>query len=243
MYLNHEESLQLAREYATLSYEKASIRMVVFPTLLSATSVQEIVNTAGIDVGAQHAAWTPKGAYTGAVSMELLQSANISYALIGHSERRHVFGESNEDTHKRLQAAIDAGITPVLCVGDTKDDVADQKQEYRIKKQLLEACQNITGLEQTGIYIAYEPVWAISQAGVGTACSPEEAKHMLHLIREEMKQYTTQPITCLYGGSVTPQNVLSYITQEGIDGVLVGSASVHTDEYKALVHAVSGDIS
>lgn len=232
MYLTTAQARTLAKELQDVTIAE-NVTAAVFPSMIYLSEAVDAFSSSNIAVGAQNVAWTPQGAYTGAVSAHLVKESGASYALVGHSERRHIFGESNETIRKRLEACLHEGLTPVLCVGETREDLDAGKGEYRVKKQLMKTCQGLHGIER--IIIAYEPVWAISKSGDGTPCSPEVARNMHAMIRDELKQYTDATIPVLYGGSVNAQNMLSFTNQEGIDGVLVGSASTKIDEFSAML--------
>jgi len=233
MYLDVPESIKMAKDVAALSYDKEQLSLAVFPTALAFTDVAKELASTDIATGSQNVAWIPKGAYTGAVSAEMFQQAGATYALVGHSERRHVFGETNEDVKKKFDACLAAGITPILCIGETKEDLDAGKREYRLKKQLMSALDGVS--KDAQFFVAYEPVWAI---GTGDACDHLQAAEIHDLIKHELNTYTTQPIPVLYGGSVNHENVISYLPHRSIDGFLVGSASTKHDEMTSLLSAV-----
>lgn len=234
MYLNSDESVVFAEELKKASLKDKNIEMAVFPTALAMLGVQKVLKKSKFHFGAQNCAWTPKGAYTGAISALMFKEAGCKYTLVGHSERRHVFGESNEDVRKKLEAVLDAGLIPVLCIGETKEDKEAGKTSYRLKKQLMEALQ---GLSVNGgrIIIAYEPVWAI---GTNNPCNPADADDIHGFIKLELKKYIKENVVVLYGGSVSAENVASYTKLETVDGVLVGGASVKISTFKPLFEAV-----
>lgn len=234
MYLDFEESVILAQALVEESFDKEKNTIAVFPTTLAVREVIMCLNGSGIAAGAQDTAWVPKGAYTGAVSAHMLRAAGCQYALVGHSERRYVFGEHDDDVRKKIEACLDAGLVPVVCVGETQEDLDENKREYRLKKQLMKAFE---GLQINGgkVLIAYEPVWAI---GGGKPCSPDEADSVHGWIKMEAKQYLGQNIPVLYGGSVNPENVVSYVARDVIDGVLVGGASAKLDSFVKLINYV-----
>lgn len=224
----------MAQALVEESFDKEKNTIAVFPTTLAVREVIMCLNGSGIAAGAQDTAWVPKGAYTGAVSAHMLRAAGCQYALVGHSERRYVFGEHDDDVRKKIEACLDAGLVPVVCVGETQEDLDENKREYRLKKQLMKAFE---GLQINGgkVLIAYEPVWAI---GGGKPCSPDEADSVHGWIKMEAKQYLGQNIPVLYGGSVNPENVVSYVARDVIDGVLVGGASAKLDSFVKLINYV-----
>lgn len=225
MYLNAEESFKTAEHIKANLTKRDDVELIVCPNALAFNGVRDILKDA-VSYGAQNVAWTPLGAYTGAISALLFYQDGARYALVGHSERRYIFGEDNEAVRKKMNACIDTGLIPILCIGETHDDKEEEKQEYRIKKQLMKALE---GLDLQGIVplVAYEPVWAISNFGIGQPCDPEYANNMHAVIKKELTQYSDADIPVLYGGSVDNNNIASYVSRENINGVLVGSASTN----------------
>lgn len=234
MYLGCDESIALAREAAGMSFDLEKITAAVFPNFLPMREVIDLLRDTKTAVGAQNASWSQQGAYTGAVSAYLLKEVGCEYALVGHSERRYIFGEHDSDVRKKIEACLEVGLTPVLCVGETKEDVAADKRQYRLKKQLQSA---FDGLAQNGarVIVAYEPVWAVSNGGAGTPCLPADADDVQGWIKQELRQYFDAAIPVLYGGSVDAENVLSYLSRESIDGVLVGASSIHADSWRSII--------
>lgn len=232
MYLDFAETNVLARKLVT-DHLSFSNTVAVFPIAIAASEVINAVKGTSFKVGAQNVAWVPKGAYTGAVSAHIYKELGCSYALIGHSERRHIFHETDEAVRKKVEAAFDAGIIPVICIGETKEDREAGKREYRLKKQLMKVFDGMDIPEHARIIIAYEPVWAI---GTGDPCDSIEAAEIHQLIKRELRQYTTMAIPVLYGGSVDEENVISYLSLDPIDGVLIGKASTHYESFARIIH-------
>jgi triosephosphate isomerase len=236
MYLDLEESKKLATELIGEDFSTEN-ELAIFPSTLSLVGVEEIVRESKFAIGAQDVFWTPTGAYTGAVSALMYNNAGCKYALVGHSERRYVFGETDDDVRKKIEACLGTGLIPVVCIGETKEEKDSGKREYRLKKQLMKA---FDGLDVNGgsVIVTYEPVWAISKAGVGEPCSPAEADDVHGWIRLELKQYFSTDIPVLYGGSVNEKNVLDYTKLETVDGVLVGNASTKLESFLPLINSV-----
>ena len=234
MYLDFDESCILTNQLVAESYDESKVNLVVFPSFLAVSEAVKIFKSNSTSVGGQNCAWTPKGAYTGAVSAHLLKEVGCDYVLVGHSERRYIFGESGEDVRKKLEAALDAGLTPILCIGETEEDKHENKTKYRLKKQLMQALE---GLDINGgeLIIAYEPVWAI---GSGVPCNPADADDVIGWMKLEIKQYTDKNIPVIYGGSVDAKNVLEYVSRETIDGVLAGGASAKFETLMPIIRAV-----
>lgn len=235
MYLSHAEAVHLASAIAGRGVAD-SLHMAVFPNTLSLTEVQAKLSESAIAVGAQTVAWTPQGAYTGATSAALFMQAGCTYALVGHSERRYVFGETNDDVRRRFDACQDAGLTPVLCIGETAEDREEGKRDYRLKKQLMKVLEGQK--RDIPFFVAYEPVWAISQAGEGEACDPVQVEEVHNWIAEELKQYTDRAVPILYGGSVDAHNAVGYCSLPDVAGVLVGHAAAKQEMLFPMIDAL-----
>lgn len=180
-----------------------------------------------IRVGAQNVHWEESGAYTGEISALMLTDLGVRYVIVGHSERRQFFGETDETVNLRLKAAQRHGLTPILCVGETKEQRDLGKTEAIILSQLA---QDLMDVDQTNLIIAYEPIWAI---GTGETCESKEANRVIELIRSQLKN----PGVCIqYGGSVKPINIDEIMAQPEIDGVLVGGASLEPESFARIAN-------
>lgn len=233
MYLDLAQSQLLMQEL--VQHRVAStehVRVAVFPTALALSEVIKASSGTSIGVGAQNIAWVPKGAYTGAISAHMYKEAGCAYALIGHSERRYIFGETDDAVRKKIEAAFDAGLVPVVCIGETKEDRETGKQQLRIREQVGKIFHHLDIPAGGSMLLAYEPVWAV---GTQQPCDAAEAALMHTFIKKEIKEYIAQDIPVLYGGSVNEENVVSYVTLAPIDGVLVGHASIHGDSFARMV--------
>jgi triosephosphate isomerase len=180
-----------------------------------------------IRLGAQNVHWEDEGAYTGEISGSMLEEIGVSYVIVGHSERRQYFGETDETVNVRLQAAQKHGLTPILCVGETKQQRDSGETESHIFSQLA---KDLVDVDQKNLVIAYEPIWAI---GTGDTCEATEANRVIGLIRSKL---TNPNVTIQYGGSVKPNNVDEIMAQPEIDGALVGGASLKPDSFARLVN-------
>ncbi len=234
MYLSAEESIGLAQEIKNWQYDMKTVNLVLFPSALCFREIERM----GLTVGAQNVSWTPQGAYTGAISAYLFSEAGAKYALVGHSERRYIFGEGNPEVRKKVEACFENDIIPILCIGETKRDRDEDKTEYRLKKQIAAVYDNLEVVANKMI-IAYEPVWAISRGGEGEPCSPVQAEKEMAYIRREVAQYCDHSVDILYGGSVDSENMLSYAALKSGSGVLVGSASTKADSLKQMIERLS----
>lgn len=238
MYLDYDESNILANALANEAKNFAGdVLMAVFPGALSLYSAGQVLNDVGIGVGAQNVYWVDKGGYTGEISAAMFRAAGCKYALVGHSERRHVFHESNHDVRQKIEAVLAAGLVPVLCVGETLNERQEGKTDEVVEVQLRAALHDLVWPENRELIIAYEPVWAI---GTGEACSAAEAERMHGLIGKWAGDLlpAAAPVI-LYGGSVRPDNVSEYLSSPHIDGVLVGGASAKLDSWMEIINKAS----
>ena len=229
MYLNLKESLELTLNYKNLNLE--DVKMVIFPSALSFSKVKEELEGSQIETGPQNIYWVDKGGYTGEVSAQMYKDEGAGFALVGHSERRHQFKETNEDVKNKMKAILESGLVPVLCVGETKAERDAGQTELVVKEQLITALEGLSLLDE--LIIAYEPVWAI---GTGDNCSVVSAEHMIEKIKAWVKEIGfSDKVIVLYGGSVRPENVVEYLSQPAISGVLVGGASTKFEEWSQIV--------
>lgn len=238
MYLNNDESIAFAEELKKQSFKNKNVEIAFFPTALSLAFVYKVLKKSGVNFGAQNCAWASKGAYTGAISALMFKEVGCKYALVGHSERRYIFGDSNEIVRKKLEAIAGAGLMPVLCIGETKEEKDANTTSDCLKKQLMTGLQGLK-INDGKIIIAYEPVWAI---GTNNPCHPSDANDAHEFIKQEIKKYFTEDVPVLYGGSVNANNAASYTKLAAVDGVLVGGASVKINTFMPLVKAVRNSI-
>ncbi len=189
-------------------------------------------------VAAQNVHFEPSGAYTGEVSIEMLQELGIKWVILGHSERRQYYNETDEAINKKVKVCLENGLTPIVCVGETLEEFEADKTEEVVRRQTRDCLANLEG-DVNSIVIAYEPVWAI---GTGKSATKEIAQDTCALIRDELKnvlsQEAAETIRIQYGGSVKPDNIAEYLAQPDVDGALVGGASLKVDSFLELVNAV-----
>lgn len=234
MYLDYNESNILANALAGAAKKfPDNIKMAVFPSALSLYPVAQVLHDVGVGVGSQNIFWEDKGGYTGEVSAMMYKEAGCDYALVGHSERRHQFHETNHEVRLKLEAVLSVGLTPILCVGETADEREKGKTEEIVEIQLRAALDGLSFASDKEFIVAYEPVWAI---GTGLACDALEAERLHVLIKKIVSSLLPEakPII-LYGGSVRPENVVEYLKQEDVSGVLVGGASAKLDSWLEIV--------
>ena len=240
MNLGVEEAATLATALANACTNIRNVDIAVAPTEICLTAVLSALKDSGIHVASQNHYYAIKGAYTGEVSPVMLRQAGCAYALIGHSERRTLFGETNASVQKKVLAAFDAGLLPILCIGETLEEREAGNAESIVQEQLLTAIQGLNAEQISAITIAYEPVWAI---GTGKTASPTEAQSMhsfiRNLLRERYPAFVANDIRIQYGGSVKPHNAQELLSQPDIDGALVGGASLTVDSFIGILTAVS----
>lgn len=206
-----------------------------FPTAVSLeASAAAFRGHAAVAVGAQDVFWEPKGAFTGATSVPLAQAAGATVALVGHSERRHVFGESDLDTARKVKALLAGGLTPLLCVGELLEQREAGRTETVVLRQLGAALEGLSAVERAQVVVAYEPVWAI---GTGKNATPTDAAQVHRAIRESLVEAGHPAPMILYGGSVNVGNVAGLLAESEIDGVLVGGASLDPAGWRKIVAA------
>lgn len=231
------EALELV---TALKNQLAAVRDVdvgVAPVYTAITSVARRLEDSNIGVAAQECHTHERGAYTGAVSASLLADAGCRYVIVGHSERRAYFGETDEGVGKKVRAVLDAGLTPIICIGESERERDEGQTFARVEAQLHGALANVEVGEMAGVVLAYEPVWAI---GTGRTATPAQAQEVHAHIRSRIDQRfgaVASQVRIQYGGSMKPGNAENLIRQPDIDGGLVGGASLKPDDFVAIVKA------
>ncbi|HTG50076.1 MAG TPA: triose-phosphate isomerase [Gemmatimonadales bacterium] len=227
-----------AREFLTrflqVTAPVAGRRLWFFPPSVSIGAAYETASgREDVTVGAQNVHWEPKGAFTGELSIPLVMEAGARAALIGHSERRHLFGETDEQVARKLGATLKAGMIPLVCVGETLAEREGGRTEQVVTRQVAALQERISSEHWSRVVLAYEPVWAI---GTGRNATPDDAAQVHELIRFELgRRGVPGRVTILYGGSVNQGNVISLLARPELDGVLVGGASLDPDGWAELV--------
>ena len=236
---NHFEAIQTIQRlsYALSSSDYENVDVSVHPPFTDLRSLQTLIEADDIPIslGAQHCHWEEKGALTGEVSTEMLAKLNVSFVLVGHSERRHVFGETNEDVNRKLQAIISKEMTPILCVGETLEQRENGETANVVESQLKAGLDGVALKNVASMVIAYEPVWAI---GTGKNATPEDAQEVCNSIRSwitENWKAAGEEVRIQYGGSVKGVNAPDLMKQSDIDGLLVGGASLDPDEFSRII--------
>lgn len=213
------------------------VEKIIATPFTSLYLANELLNDTDIKLGAQNMYFEDRGAFTGEVSGQMLKDLNVSYVIIGHSERREIFNESDELLNKKVKAAISEELSPILCCGETIAEREAQKHQEKIKNQITKDLEGISEKDLDKLVIAYEPIWAI---GTGKTASPEDAEEMCKYIREILEELYSKDladnIRILYGGSVKPENVKEIMAKENVDGALVGGASLKVDSFTSLIN-------
>ncbi len=237
MYKTHDEALSLVQGLSEGLQKKENREIIVFPPSPYAKAIVDACAGKNISVGMQNMYFEKEGAFTGEVSPEMVKDTGCTHILIGHSERRHVFGETDEMVNKKVKTAFEYDLLPVVCVGELLEEREANKTEAIVKKQVTEALKDIDKEKALKTVIAYEPVWAI---GTGKVATPEIAEETHAIIRKLISGLysddVANSIPILYGGSVKPDNISGLYTMENIDGVLVGGASLKVDSFLQIIN-------
>lgn len=212
--------------------------VVLCPPFVLLSIAESRLAGSSIKLGAQNVHWAPNGAYTGEVSIEMLRSTGCRYVIVGHSERRLYSGETDLDVQRKANAVIDAGMMPIICVGETAAEREHDQVESVIERQIRTALDGILDFSITSCVIAYEPVWAI---GTGNTATPEQAEAVHRFIRTMLTDLYSEAkadnVSIIYGGSINRANAAELFAQPDIDGGLVGGASLDADSFLAIVNA------
>ncbi len=231
------EARDLASKLISLVSGVKDREIVLGPPFTSLSAVAAAIKGTNILLSAQNMHWEDKGAFTGEISAEMLLDLGCKYVIIGHSERRQYFGETDETVNKKVKQALKKGLLPIMCVGETLAEREAGKLNDIIKRQVSGGLKDIVADDMKKVVVAYEPVWAI---GTGKTATPEQANEVHALIRQTVKSLYNADIAeglrIQYGGSVTPDNVSSLMAKPDIDGALVGGASLKPESFAALVN-------
>jgi triosephosphate isomerase len=237
MYKNAAETSSFFEKFAPLVANATHAEVVICPTFVNIPAAVEAAKSTSIGIGAQDVYWLKEGAYTGEVSAPMLAAAGCRWVIIGHSERRQYFGETEETVFKKTVAALEAGLNPIVCVGERLEEREADATESVCSAQFAGGLGNLTAEQFARVVIAYEPVWAI---GTGKTATPEMAAAAHKFIRGEvrLKFGADAAASCriLYGGSVKPDNVKGLMAQPEIDGALVGGASLDPTSFASIVN-------
>jgi triosephosphate isomerase len=237
MNMTATQALELASKLIPLIASVKDRDIVLGPPFTSIAAVAETIKGTNISLAAQNLHWEDKGAFTGEISADMLLDSGCKYVIIGHSERRQYFGETDESVNKKVKQALKKGLLPILCVGETLAEREAGKLNDIISRQVTGGLKDISAEDMKKVVVAYEPVWAI---GTGKTATPGQANDVHALIRQKVKALYSADIAeglrIQYGGSVTPENVSVLMAMPDIDGALVGGASLKPESFAALVN-------
>jgi len=237
MYKTPAEAAGFLHDFAPLVAESSHAEIVVCPPFIDIALAIEAARGTNVAIGAQDLFWLKEGAYTGEVSAPMLSAAGCGWVIVGHSERRQYFGETDESVCKKTIAALAAGLTPIVCVGERLDEREGGMTENVLAVQCAGGWDGITAEQFSKIAIAYEPIWAI---GTGRTATPEIAQHAHRFLRDQIRSRfgdaVSQACRILYGGSVKPDNIKALMAQPDLDGALVGGASLDPVSFAAIVN-------
>lgn len=232
---NARQSLRLLEKIKDIT-PPVGVKAVVCPPAINIPLAEKVLAGSAVALGAQNCHWEKSGAFTGEISADMLNSYNVEYAIVGHSERRQYFGESDETVNKRAAACLENGITPIICVGENLSRREDGTTEQVIKNQVEKAVAGFSRRQMSGCIIAYEPVWAI---GTGKTATARQAQAVCSYIRQLAASVfgwdTADRITILYGGSMNASNSARLLAMEDIDGGLIGTASLKAEDFEKIV--------
>jgi triosephosphate isomerase len=236
MYKTLKDGQELAVALRRDLYKVENVDIVICPPFTLLGFLSDALETSNIAVGAQDLYWQEEGAFTGEVSPLMIKDAGCLYVIIGHSERRQFFGETNETVNKKLKAALKSGLTPILCVGENLQERESGRAFEVIEDHVNNGLADIGSSDMSKVVIAYEPVWAI---GTGKTATPDQAQEVHKFIRgllnKKYGQEAADSVRIQYGGSVKPENITELMNKPDVDGALVGGASLKADSFGAIV--------
>jgi triosephosphate isomerase len=240
MFKTVAETVAYAADLKMLVKDTRGVDIVIAPPFTAIAAAVKAVDGTAIGVAGQNVHWEREGTFTGEVSAGMLREAGARYVIVGHSERRTLFGETNTSVNKKTQAALAAALVPIVCIGETLEQ-RDRNETLKVlDSQIKEGLDGITGDQLAGMVLAYEPVWAI---GTGRNATPAQAGEAHFHIRQRLKQWfgldAAERCRVLYGGSVKPDNIARLIAEPDVDGALVGGASLDPKSFFAIIQAAT----
>jgi len=240
MFKTVHESVVHVKELRALVKDVEGVDIVVAPPATALHAAAEAARNSNIAIAGQNCHWEREGAFTGEVSAAMVREAGAEYVILGHSERRTLFGETDLEVHKKLRAALTAGLVPIVCIGETLDQRDQQQTLAVLDQQIQRGLDGVTADEVTALVVAYEPVWAI---GTGRNATPEQAGEAHAHIRQRLRSWfgaeAAERCRVIYGGSVKPGNIASLMALPDVDGALVGGASLDVAGFGQIVTAGS----
>ena len=236
MYKTTPEAVDTAQQLVELVADSADVDIMIAPVFTALDPVSRVVRNSRVAMGAQNLYWQKEGAYTGEISADMLVAAGCQYVIIGHSERRQYFGETDEAVNKKISAAITTNLIPVFCIGETESERESGNTFSVLDKQVKDGLKGKVADDLGSLVIAYEPVWAIGTGKTATNDQAQEAhKYIRSLIEGLFGTTLAESIRILYGGSVKPANVSELMAMPDIDGALVGGASLDPESFSKIV--------
>ncbi len=236
MFKTGPKAVATAEQLVALARDVKETEIMIAPTFLSLPLVSQKTENTNVKTGAQNLFYEKEGAYTGEVSAEMVRAAGADYVIIGHSERRQYFSETDSSICLKIKSALNAGLRPVLCIGETETEKDEKKTFSVLDKQIENGLKGFRSEELENLVLAYEPVWAI---GTGKTATPEQVNDVHHYIRTLIEKLfdtrLAQGMRILYGGSVKPENVSDLMALEDVDGALVGGASLDADKFIQII--------
>ncbi|MHC5060950.1 MAG: triose-phosphate isomerase [Planctomycetota bacterium] len=240
MNTNRQSAADLAAGLKEQLVDIDTVDVAVCPPFVYLQAVANALSASDIALGAQDVYFEQNGAYTGEISCAMLKDVCCTYAIVGHSERRHVIGESDELINKKLSAAISCGLLPILCVGELLEERQADKTEAIVTNQIKKGLAGLSADKVLAVTIAYEPVWAIGTGVTATAGQAQEVHAMIRQLLDEMyDKSVAEEIRIQYGGSAKPANTAELMACEDVDGLLVGGASLKVDDFAAMIKTVA----
>jgi triosephosphate isomerase (TIM) len=236
MHKTMSEARSLAQAIKSGVGDATHCQVVLAPPFTALSAVASELASTQIMLAAQNVYWEPKGAFTGEISVSMLEDVGCRIVILGHSERRQYFGETDATVNRRVRAVLKTSMNPIVCIGETLAERESGKHQDVVAQQLVGALDSLTGQDLLRIILAYEPVWAI---GTGRTASPETAQEMHGLIRDRLSEKfgeEAQKVRILYGGSVKPDNIDVLMQQPDIDGALVGGACLEAESFLRIIH-------
>jgi triosephosphate isomerase len=239
MHKTVEEAEEFIASFLPLVYAAEHVDMALCVPYTALTAMVDSTRGSRVGVYAQNMHWAANGAYTGEISAPMLNELDVHGVVLGHSERRQFFGETDEDLQKKVPAALDAGLSPILCVGETEDERERGDTERKLRHQILEGLEKVPQDRLGDVVVAYEPIWAI---GTGLTATPQQAQDACAFCRALVAHFSKEAakkVRVLYGGSVKAENAKELMALEDVDGALVGGASLDAASFAAIIDAAA----
>ena len=236
MYKTVHEAVVFVKEFRKLVQDVSDVEIVVAPPFTAVHAVAEAARSSNVGVAGQDLHWEREGAFTGEVSPGMIKEAGAEYVIVGHSERRRVFGESDAIVNRKALAAIDARLTPIVCIGETLEEREREETFAVLDRQIKDGLDRLTAEQTAELVVAYEPVWAIGTGRTATAAQAGEAHaHIRKRLRQWFGGDAADHCHIIYGGSVKPDNIRDLIAEADVDGALVGGASLEVRSFTEIV--------